>query len=225
MADAPRDVIVVGGGIVGCLTAYLLAKEGVKVTILEADSVGSHASGFAFGGLGPLDGSGIPDPLLDFSVWCFQRHSTLAQELRRVTGIDTQFHLRDRLNLAFNQQEVAGYREDLKWQQQVKGFTAEWLEPSDVLKVEPRVNPECLGATYFQRTGAVEAYRYNLAAAQAGEKLGVEMAQRRVTGLLTKGDRCLGVTFGSSQMESQAVVLAMGPWSGLALRGVSLMFQ
>ena len=62
-----RDVIVIGAGIVGCLTGYLLAKQGLKVTILEADSVGSHASGFAFGGLGPLDGSGIPDPLLEFS--------------------------------------------------------------------------------------------------------------------------------------------------------------
>jgi glycine oxidase len=216
MASAPRDVIIVGGGIVGCLTAYLLAKQGVKVTILEADSVGSHASGFAFGGLGPLDGSGIPDPLLDFSVCCFQIHSALGQELREATGIDTQFHLRDRLNLAFNQEEAAHYREDLKWQRRVKGFKAEWLEPSEVLKVEPRANRECLGAVYFQGTGAVEAYRYNMAAAQAGEKLGVEMAQRRVTGLLTQGDRCLGVTFVNSRMEAQAVVLAMGPWAGEA---------
>ena len=61
MATDRRDVIVVGGGIIGCLTAYLLAREGLKVTIIEADSVGSHASGFAFGGLGPLEGAGIPD--------------------------------------------------------------------------------------------------------------------------------------------------------------------
>ena len=53
------DVIVVGGGIAGCLTGYWLAKAGVGVTILERDAVGSHASGFAFGGLGPLEGAGI----------------------------------------------------------------------------------------------------------------------------------------------------------------------
>jgi glycine oxidase len=216
MTGAPRDVIVVGGGIIGCLTAHLLAKRGVKVTILEADSVGSHASGFAFGELGPLEGSGIPNPLLDFSVWCFQSLSTLAQELREETGIETQFHRCDRLDLAFNQQEATHYREDLKWQRQVKGFKAEWLEPSEVVKVEPRANQECLGAVYFQGTGTVEAYRYNLAAAQAGEKRGVEMAQRRVTGLLSQGDRCLGVTFGNSRMEAHAVVLALGPWAGQA---------
>mgnify|MGYP000108999768 FL=1 len=60
MATDRRDVIVVGGGIIGCLTAYLLSREGLKVTIVEADAVASHASGFAFGGLGPLEGAGIP---------------------------------------------------------------------------------------------------------------------------------------------------------------------
>ena len=54
MATGVNDVIVVGGGIIGCLTAYLLAREGLKVTLLEADAVGSHASGFAYGGLSSL---------------------------------------------------------------------------------------------------------------------------------------------------------------------------
>ena len=72
MANNSRHAVVVGGGIVGNLTAYLLATHGVKVTVIEADSLGSHASGFAFGELGDLEGAGIPNPLLDFSVWCNQ---------------------------------------------------------------------------------------------------------------------------------------------------------
>ena len=218
MTSEVRDVIVIGAGISGCLTGYMLAKQGLKVTILEADSVGSHASGFAFGGLGPLDGSGIPDPLLDFSVWCFQRHVTIAQELTEATGIDTQFHLRDRLNLAFKEEEISSYKGDLKWQREVLGFEVEWLEPREAIQVEPRTNPDCLGAIFYQGTGAVEAYRYNLAAAQAGESLGAEMLQRRVTGLLSDSDRCLGVTFENGQMEAGLVVLAMGPWSQQASR-------
>ncbi len=38
MASNTRDVIVVGGGIVGCLTGYFLARRGLKVAILEGDS-------------------------------------------------------------------------------------------------------------------------------------------------------------------------------------------
>ena len=214
MTAGARDVIVIGGGIAGCLTAYLLAQRGMSVTILEADSVGSHASGFAFGGLGPLEGSGIPDPLLDFSVWCFRRHAGLAEELREATGIDTQFQLRDRLNLAFSEQDVADYRKDLEWQQDLEGFKACWMGPEEVVKVEPRANPECLGASYAEGTGAVEAYRYNLAVAQAGEGVGVEMILRRATGLRSQGDRCLGVDFPGGRVEASTVVLAVGPWSG-----------
>ena len=213
MTSAPRDVIIVGGGIVGCLTAYLLARQGLKVTILEADSVGSHASGFAFGELEPLDGAGIPDPLLEFSLWSFQRHATLAQELKELSGTDTQFRLRDRLSLALDERDVARYQEELAWQRHVRGFKVEWLGREQAVKIEPRINPECWGVVYVQGTGTVESYRYNLAALQAGEKLGVEMVQRRVTGLLTQGDRCLGVTFQQGQMQAGAVVLATGPWA------------
>ena len=179
MANGANDVIVVGGGIIGCLTAYLLAREGLKVILLEADAVGSHASGFAFGGLSPLEGAGIPDPLLGFSVWCMQRHSTLGQELLDASGVDTQFHVRDRLNLAFDESEVRRAKKQLEWQKDVTGFRAEWLDREEALKVEPRVNPAILGAAYAQGTGAVEAYRYNLAAAQAAEKFGAEVALRR----------------------------------------------
>ena len=181
MATDRRDVIVVGGGIIGCLTAYLLSREGLEVTVVEADAVASHASGFAFGGLGPLEGAGIPAPLLGFSVWCLERHASLSPELEEASGVDTQFHLRDRLILAFNDSEALRYKEEIKWQKDVKGFHVEWLDQAEVLKVEPRANPACLGASYAQGTGAIEAYRYNLAAAQAAEKFGAEILLRRVT--------------------------------------------
>ena len=208
------DAIVVGGGIAGCLTALLLAREGMKVTVLEADSVGSHASGFAFGGLGPLDGSGIPDPLLDFSVWCFNRHKSIHEGLKEETGIDTQFHLRDRLNLAFTEEEARNLRADLEWQSKVPGFKVEWLGAAEAVKAEPRTNPDSAGAAYAQGTGAVEAYRYNLAAAQAAEKHGAVMVQRRVTGLLGEGGICRGVKLETGELEAGVVVLAGGPWVG-----------
>jgi len=98
-------------------------------------------------------------------------------------------------------------------QRELQGFKVEWLDPKEAIQVEPRTNPDCLGAIFYQGTGAVEAYRYNLGAAQAGEKLGVQMLQRRVTGLIADGDRCLGVTFENGQLEAGLVVLAMGPWT------------
>lgn len=212
--DNGPDVIVVGAGIAGCLTGYLLARAGAGVTILERDAVGSHASGFAFGGLGPLEGAGIPDTILDFSVWCFERHKFIYEELQEETGIDTQFHLRDRLNLAFTEAEAAQQKQAIAWQSKLPGFKVEWLEPEDAVRSEPRTNPACIGASCAQGTGAVEAYRYNLAAAQAAEKYGATILQRRVTGLLSDGGKCRGVKLESGEIAAGAVVMAGGPWAG-----------
>ena len=214
MANNPRDVIVVGGGIVGSLTAYLLARQGLKVTVLEGDAVGSHASGFAFGEMGPLEGAGIPEPLLEFSVWSLRQHQSLAAELKEASGVDHQFQICETLKLAFDEASVLAYKEDLSWQKQVAGFQVQWLSSEEVVKVEPMANPDSLGAVHVQGIASVEPYQYTLSASQAGERAGVEILLRRVTGLIFNADRCSGVTFEGGHLEAGTVVLAMGPWSG-----------
>ena len=60
MSTDGKDVVVIGGGVTGIATAYFLGKAGVKSVVVERDSVG-NASGFAYGGLSPLGGTGIAD--------------------------------------------------------------------------------------------------------------------------------------------------------------------
>ena len=75
------EVVILGGGIVGCTTAYYLAREEVRATIIERDTVAGHSSGFALGGLNPLGGIGIPDPLGQLSLESFRLHAELATAL------------------------------------------------------------------------------------------------------------------------------------------------
>jgi len=216
LTTGSRDVVIVGGGIVACLSGYLLGRRGYKVTILEADSLGSHASGFAFGGLDPLTGIGLPEPLLDFSLWCFVRHRSLARELHEATGIDVGFELRDRLNLAFNNEETKVLKDQIEWMKDVGGFTVEWVNNAEARRLEPQVSGEITGALYQRSPGALEPYRFILAAMRAAERYGVEMLQRRAIGLTSDGDRVTGVTLESVTIDAGIVVLAMGPWTGLA---------
>jgi len=216
LTTGSRDVVIVGGGIVACLSGYLLGRRGYKVTILEADSLGSHASGFAFGGLDPLTGIGLPEPLLDFSLWCFVRHRSLARELHEATGIDVGFELRDRLNLAFNNEETKVLKDQIEWMKGVGGFTVEWVNNAEARRLEPQVSGEITGALYQRSPGALEPYRFILAAMRAAERYGVEMLQRRAIGLISDGDRVTGVTLESGTIDAGIVVLAMGPWTGLA---------
>ncbi|HET9016123.1 MAG TPA: FAD-dependent oxidoreductase, partial [Thermomicrobiaceae bacterium] len=48
---SPVDVVVVGGGVEGCSSAYALARAGASVTLLEAAEIASAASGASAGGV------------------------------------------------------------------------------------------------------------------------------------------------------------------------------
>jgi len=216
LTTGSKDVVIVGGGIVACLSGYLLGRRGYKVTILEADSLGAHASGFAFGGLDPLTGIGMPEPLLEFSLWCYGRHRSLARELHDASGIDVGFELRDRLHLAFTDEEVRDAKNDIEWMKDVGGFNVEWVDNSQARAYEPQVSREIAGALLEQSPGAVEPYRFILAAMRAAERYNVEMLQRRAVGLISEGGRCTGVQLENGTINAGTVVLAMGPWTGQA---------
>ena len=128
MSTHATDVVVIGAGIVGGMTAYLLRRRGLSVTLLEPDSLGSHASGLAFGGLDPLHGIGLPEPLLDFSLFCFGRHWSIARELHGATGIDPQFRTRDRLYLAFDDADIEQYDANAAWMKDVSMFDVRWVD-------------------------------------------------------------------------------------------------
>jgi glycine oxidase len=166
--------------------------------------------------MGDLEGAGIPDPLLDFSVWCNRRHETLSSELYEASGIDNQFRYVQRVTLAFTDDEISTLQSDLDWQSRVKDYKSEWLDRSDLCELEPRVSEYCLGGVYISNARAVEPYKCTLAAAQASEKLGVVTLLRRVIGLFQEGSRCVGVEFDGGRLDADMVILAMGPWTGLA---------
>ena len=109
------EVVIIGAGVVGCATAYYLAKEGVKVTIVERDSIASHASGFALGGLNPLGGVGIPDPLGPFALESYRLHKHLALQLKEETGIDSQFELHTAATVALSQEQAEQMQQRLPW--------------------------------------------------------------------------------------------------------------
>ncbi len=109
------DVIVVGGGVVGCATSYYLAVSGVQVTLVERDTIGSHASGFAYGGLTPVMGLVIDNPVIPLSNLSDRLHSELAQILPQETGIDTDYRIKTSLTLATNSFSESKLRAAFDW--------------------------------------------------------------------------------------------------------------
>ena len=213
MRNSAKDVVVIGAGIVGSMSSYMLAHRGRSVTMLEADTLGSHASGFAFGGLDPLHGAGLPEPLLDFSLFCFGLHWSIARELQGATGIDPHFRSRDRLYLAFDDDEIQEALANEAWMKEVAAFEVRWVDGYAARRLEPKVHPECAGGLYHTGLASVDAYRLTLATVRAAERFGAQLVLERATGLEFRDGHVEAVTVAGGRIEAGAVLIAMGPWS------------
>ena len=207
--------MVIGAGIVGSMTSYLLCRRGLSVTMMEPDTLGSHASGLAFGGLDPLHGIGIPEPLLDFSLFCLGRHHSIAREFQSATGLDPHYRPRNRLFLAFDDDEAEKEQMGEAWIRGLQGFDARWLDRDAVRRLEPKVNPECIGGLFLGGMASVDSYHLTMAAIRSAERFGTKLVPQRATGLDYSGGHAIAVTYDGGKLEAGSVVIAMGPWSGL----------
>lgn len=210
------EVVVLGAGVVGCATAYFLAREGVSALVVERDALGSHASGFAFGGLAAYSGFGIPGPVYPLAREAMRLHVELAERLPGEAGVDLQFRWVPLLAAADTEERALAFRRALSWLRE-EGFSASWVDGEAVRREEPRLAPSVLGGLRVEETALLESYRLTLALAQAAERAGVRFRHGRAVGLLTSGGRLEGVLLeGGERIPCDRLVVALGPWTGPA---------
>ncbi|MBI4311163.1 MAG: FAD-dependent oxidoreductase [Chloroflexi bacterium] len=210
---ASADVVILGGGVVGCATAYYLSKLGVKSIIIERDTVAGHASGFALGGLSPLGGVGIPGPLETLSLESYRMHAELSPTLRAETGVDSEYHLQTAVTAAYTEEEAAAIQSRIPWQQAQKGFRVEWKKGDDILAIEPRLAPGVIGGVVTQYVGLLDPYKLTLGLLQGAESRGAAMRHGSVQGIKYQGDRVTGVQINSGTIHCEKVIVALGSWS------------
>lgn len=206
------DVIIVGGGAVGCASAYFLSKAGAKVTVIEKNRIAFGASGFAMGLLSPLYGLGIPGPLESLSLNGFLMHRDLAAELPEATGVDYHAHPRDSIYLAMSDEDVEGLQDIANYSGNVDGVSYRWLTASELRDTEPRITPSAERGMLVQGTWVLEADKYTEALAEGAKLQGANFLDRAVIGLSRRSTGAVVQTDGG-EIEAGAVVLAMGPWT------------
>jgi glycine/D-amino acid oxidase-like deaminating enzyme len=100
----PSDVVVIGGGIVGMSCAWQLAKEGLKVTLLDRGLCGQEAS-WAGAGVLQCGSWHRHDPLVTLLRESLKRYDAFAAELRERTKIDPEFIHCGSFELLFEDQQ------------------------------------------------------------------------------------------------------------------------
>src|SRR6266849_3568779 len=85
------EVVIIGGGVIGCAIAYFLRKRGIGVTVLERGEIGAQASSAAAGLLAPLGPLSGPGSLADLLLGSFALFPDLVTELEDANGIRVEY--------------------------------------------------------------------------------------------------------------------------------------
>jgi glycine oxidase len=205
------DVIVVGGGVIGCAIAYYLARERIHVDVVERGEIGGEASGAAAGMLAPLAEVEDAGPFQELCLESLRMFPALVAALREETGIDVEYLPSGILRVALNDEEEGRLR-DLA--ERANGLPQHWLSPEELRSLEPRLSPDVRGCLYSPEEHQVNADRLTQAFAWAAAGQGATLRRNlRVTGLLTRDRRVTGVRTAAGDLAARHVVLAAGPWT------------
>ncbi|MFA3874381.1 glycine oxidase ThiO [Streptomyces sp. MMCC 100] len=209
------DVLVVGGGIIGLVTAWRAAQRGL-VTALVDPEPGGGAAQVAAGMLAAVTELHYgEETLLALNLASARRYPEFAAELTELTGHDLGYRRCGTLAVALDADDRAHLRE-LHALQQRSGLESEWLSGRECRRLEPMLAPGVRGGLRVDGDHQIDPRRLARALVAACEQAGVAFhrawAERLTVG---RGDRATGVvTADGTALEAGRVVLAGGSLSG-----------
>ncbi|GAA2900397.1 FAD-binding oxidoreductase [Pseudonocardia halophobica] len=213
------EVVIVGGGLEGCATAWALTQRGVTdVVIVERDTVGSGGTGKSSGVVRCHYGVSSLAAMATQALEVFENAAELL-------GEDVGFHQTGYV-VGVGPENVDALHASMADQRAV-GVHTEDIDKAEVQKLWPVADLDPFAAFAWEaRGGYGDAYQTAQAFAAAARRAGVQLRQgTTVTEILASGEKVTGVRLADgSTIETGAVVLAAGPWSVplLAAHGIDL---
>ncbi len=208
------DVVVVGAGVMGCLSALRLAEAGLDVLVLERSVPGAEASTAAAGILGPAFEAHDDDPaLLTLGIRSRELHATLADQLRADHGLDVGFHRCGLMRVATETDaaSLAQHRDHIHAVAQ-----SELIDGDEARRREPALGPSFVAALDLPEESQLDPKRFLPAVAIAAERAGVTFRSGAVVQrVLVRNGRAHGVEVGGETISSRHVVVAAGSWTHL----------
>jgi glycine oxidase len=214
------NVIIVGGGVMGCGIALRLRQAGARVTVLERSIPGAEASSAAGGILAPQMEAEGPGPFLELCLRSRGLYPEFAAELQSLTGVNVNYLPSGLLHLAFDEAGAQRLEATVGWQRALD-LRAELLGPAEVHTLEPQLSPQVLAAARFPDDHQVDNRLLTRALTMAAARVGATFRTGYVRGVVEEKGRAVGVDLDGETLRADAVVIAAGSWSGL-VQGVSL---
>lgn len=208
------DVLVIGGGIIGLVTAWRSAQRGLATAVVDPDP-GGGAARVAAGMLAAVTELHYGEELLlGLNVASAARYPAFAAELEAASGQDIGYRACGTLAVALDTDDRAHLRE-LHELQRRSGLESEWLTGRECRRLEPMLAPGVRGGLRVDGDHQVDPRRLAAALLTACERAGVVFHRHRAERLSVVRDRATGAVLADgSEPAADQVVLAAGSLSG-----------
>jgi len=205
---ARAEVVIIGGGIVGCSVAYHLVQRGhTDVVLLERDRLTSGTTWHAAGLATQLRATYNMSMLAKYSAELFPR-------LERETGMGTGFRQVGSLGVALSEARFEEFRRAASMAR-VCGFDVEVISPAKAAAVWPLMNPEgIVGAIHLPADGVANPTDVTMALAKGARNGGARIFEHvPVTDVLATDARVTGVTTPHGEVAAEVIVNCTGMWA------------
>jgi len=208
--DFPRQarIVIVGGGIIGCSTAYHLAKMGCNdVVLLEQHKLTSGSTFHAAGLVGQLRTNANITQLLGYSV-------ELYKHLEQETGLATGWKMNGGLRLACNEERWTEVKRQATMAHSF-GLEMHLLTPQEALDLWPVMAiDDLVGAAFLPTDGQANPSDITQSLASGARKGGVQICEdTQVTGFDFDGDTIRAVNTTGGTIKCERLVICGGQWS------------
>jgi glycine oxidase len=208
------DVLVVGGGIIGLVTAWRAAQRGLATAVADPEP-GGGAAQVAAGMLAAVTELHFGEQrLLGLNLASARRYPDFAAELTELTGHDLGYRRCGTLAVALDADDRAHLRE-LHALQRASGLESQWLSGRDCRRLEPMLAPGVRGGLRVDGDHQIDPRRLAGALVAACERAGVVLHRVWAERLTVQRDRATGcVLRDGTTLGAGQVVLAAGSLSG-----------
>ena len=203
------ECVIIGGGVIGLMTALELANSGAKVLVVERGKIGQESSWAGGGILCPVYPWQYPDFIMEPVFWSQKCYPNLCAELYGKTKINPELLRSGMLILDDNQVDNG-----LAWGK-TYGIRVEQLDKNDLIRHFPEVSQKiCKSALWLNDVYQIRNPRLMKALKTLLDDMNVEIRlQSPVTKIRTHRGRVEGVDICCDRVDSRIVIVASGAWS------------
>jgi glycine oxidase len=214
MSVERADVVIVGGGLIGCSVAAELAGRGRSVIVVERNEPGAEASGAAAGMLAPQSEAPRRDAFFDLAVESRDLYPSWVRGLAEETGVHVGYRKTGLLHCRFEAGAPADPSEPFAWQRTAGLPVLARRREELAAEVEGRLSSEVCDAVLFPDEAAVDPRPLTRAAWIAAVGRGaVVRTGTSVLGFRLEKGICRGVDTAAGLIEAEATVDAAGAWA------------